>query len=508
MRLRFGVTVPRTPVCPDHVPPFRAFADAYFGRNSLDPTSSIQSLALWHGSRGLSGKSFMLSLLAIVNAENHGADVNLLGGSLAQSLNIHEHVGNMLDYEEAPAEMIEERTNTRIAYSNGAKIRPLTASQKTVRGPHPPRLLLDEIDEMELKILDAALGQPMPQKNYLNRIIKPYTVMCSTWQNPRGTFTEIKRRAEERGIPTYTWCFLESANPRDGWLTNEAIEEKRASISKRMWEVEYELNEPSGGDAAFDVEKVDATFCLPHLPDPEDPEAGGYLRGKTEKDFEEFVYEEPIRGAEYAVSADWGKQRDYTVIGVGRVDVFPFRLVYYMRVNRRPYPTMIGYYNKVLRRYDAEAIHDGTGGGDVVSDYVDDKAIPFIMSGEKRDAMLTEYVSDLERGQWQIPKIPSAYTAHKYAQYGDLFARRSAIMKEAGTETAKDYHLPDEVCMMGLLNHLVRHRAPMVAPPSGLDSQPEVQTALQKQLDPPPIGRRMGEVQIVSERFDDYSLGV
>lgn len=512
IRLRFGVIVPRTPVCPDHIPPFRAFADAYFGRNSLNPQAKIQSLALWHGSRGLSGKSFMLSLLAIVNAELHGVDVNLLGGSLSQSLNIHEHVGMMLDYVHAPDYMIVERTNTKITYTNKARIRPLTASQKTVRGPHPPRLLLDEIDEMELAVLDAALGQPMRQRNYLRKIIAPYTVMCSTWQNPQGTFTEVRRRAEEQGIPVYQWCFLESANPKDGWLTQEAIEEKRATIPKQMWETEYELNEPSIGNRAFDTPSVDRAFSLSHLPehlDPDDPETplvGGYLRGKEARDFEEFTYENPLRGGEYVVAADWAKERDYTVIGVGRIDVWPFRLVYYMKVNRRPYPQMVGFFNKVINRYHAAAIHDSTGVGVAVDDYVDESAVGFTMTGEKRSGMLTEYVSAIEHDEWVFPRIPSIYIAHKYAQVGDLYSQRT-----------KEFHLPDEVAMMGLMHHMARNRVPLVGPPD-LVRPAEAQTKHERQVDPPrrkgnmlaapsDEPRRVGDVVKVGESAGAYSLG-
>ncbi len=494
VRLRFGVAVPRTPVCPDHVPPFRAFADAFFGRNSIDPDSPVKSLALWHGSRGLSGKSFMLSLLAVVIAELLGADVNLLGGSLAQSVNIHEHVGLALDYEEAPDYMIVDRTNTKITYTNGARIRPLTASQRTVRGPHPPRLLLDEIDEMELAILDAALGQPLPQRNWLRRIIKPYTVMCSTWQNPQGTFTEIKRRTEERRIPVYQWCFLESANPVDGWLTQEAIDEKRASIPKQMWETEYELNEPSIGNRAFDTPSVDRMYSLPHTPDPENPDAGGYIRGKEMKDFEEFVYENPLRGAEYVAAADWAKEKDYTVITVGRVDVKPFRVVYYMKVNRRPYPQMVGFFNKAVERYRAKAIHDSTGVGVMVDDYVNSNVQGFTMTGEKRDAMLTEYVSAVENDVWRMPRIPSSYIAHKYAQVGDLYSRKEG------------FHLPDEVCSAALMHHLVRTRVKIAGPPDMKRS--EEPTAMQKQLDAPPSHRRVGDVVQRQEFSDAYSLGV
>src|SRR6266702_480241 len=197
----WGVTIPRQKVCLDHVAPFTAFADAYFGRNSINPDSPIRDIALWHGSRGLSGKSFMLAILGLTKAVLLGNDVNLLGGSFEQSKNIHLHMRNAWDWDNAPTFMVKKDGATEVILTNKATIHPLTASQKTVRGPHPPFLLLDEIDEMELAILDAALGQPFPQKNYLGEIVKPYAVMCSTWQNPMGTFTEVKRRAEEQNYP-------------------------------------------------------------------------------------------------------------------------------------------------------------------------------------------------------------------------------------------------------------------------------------------------------------------
>lgn len=475
---RFGFAIPRWPVCPDHVSPFHAFSDAFFCRNTINPESPVQSLALWHGSRGLSGKSFMLSLLAVAQAELLGADVNLLGGSLAQSMNIHEHVQMALEAETAPEYMVKTNTNTRIEYTNDATVRPLTASQKTVRGPHPPRLLLDEIDEMELKILDAALGQPMRQRNWQGEWIEAYTVMCSTWQNSQGTFTEVKRRAEERDIPVYTWCFRESANPYDGWLTQTTIEEKRQSIPTQMWLTEYELNEPSGENRAIDTDAVDRAFSLQFDPDP-DTGKGGYLTKRESKDFEEYCFEQPVRGAEYVAGADWAKERDYTVIAIGRVDVVPFKLVYYMRVNRRPYPQMIGWFNQAIAKYGATASHDATGLGNVVNDYTDIRADAFSMTGDKRDAMLTEFVSAIENDEWRFPKIKSAYIAHKYAQVGDFYSRKEA------------YHLPDECCAFALMHHQARIRVPLVAP--GMVPKDGSQTALQAILDMPD-NRREGDV--------------
>ena len=430
----WGVTIPRTRVCPGHVAPFECFADAYFNRDG--------SITLWHGSRGLSGKSFMLSALGLTKAFLLGADTNLLGGSLAQSANVHEAMRAAMDSPNAPRYMVETESQQLIKLTNKARIRPLTASQKTVRGPHPPFLLLDEIDEMDENILNAALGQPMPQMNYLGQENKPYTVLCSTWQNSDGTFAHKKREFEEKGLPIKTWCYRESANPVDGWLSEETIANKKREIPAEMWRVEYELGEPSIGNRAFDSDAIESTFAAPMEP----------IKRQESKDYEEFTFAEYDRNGQYVAGADWAKEQDFTVISVIRVDKHPYTMVYWLRLKRRPYPIMIGMFNEAIQKYNAQAIHDSTGLGNVVGDYLDSRARGFTMTGEKRAAMLSRYVSAVERGDFLLPKIPTAYLAHKYARYGDLY------------ENTKDYHLPDEVCALALANYHAHKNGLAVAP--------------------------------------------
>jgi hypothetical protein len=378
--------------------------------------------------------------------------------------------------------MLDKDANTEVLLTNKAKIRPLTASQRTVRGPHPPFLLLDEIDEMDLEILDAALGQPLPQKNYLGQINHPYTVMCSTWQNPQGTFTEIRRRADEQGIPVYQWCYRESANEVDGWLTQESIAEKRAAIPKIMWETEYELNEPAIGSRAFDPEAVERSFSIPFEP----------IEQKEKKDFEEFRFEKCERDGKYVAGADWAKEQDYTVIAVGRVDVTPHRLVYYARFNRLPYPIMIDYFNKAINDYDANPIHDGTGLGNVIQDHLDERARPFLMIGDKRARMLSEYVNAIESDKWRFPKIKSAYVETKYCQVGDLYSGHT-----------KDFHLPDSVCAFALMEYQARRFAPMIGP-EVLMRDPANQNRYSKVFERP----REGDVERKSEAPSNWELTV
>lgn len=193
----WGVHIPQHKVCAEHVAPFDWFADAFFARTPI-------AIAL--GSRGLSGKSYAMAALGLTQAVVLGSDVNLLGGSMAQSQNLHEHMRRSWNSPGAPNYMVTDSTMTAIKFTNGAVIHPLTASQKTVRGPHPARICLDEVDEMDYEILQSALGQPMPQKNWLGVQIPAATSMTSTLQYADGSMAKELRRVKELGLPTYSWC--------------------------------------------------------------------------------------------------------------------------------------------------------------------------------------------------------------------------------------------------------------------------------------------------------------
>jgi len=478
----WGHRIPRTKVCPDHDAPFDAFATAYFSR---------EPQILIHGSRGLAGKSRTLSILGLTKAAIMGADVNILGGSLNQSNNIHQTMRDAWDSEHAPRYLVQDDSMTLIKLRNGAKIRPLTASQKTVRGPHPPFLLLDEIDEMDQLILDAALGQPMEQKNWRGEWIKPNTTMSSTWQYADKTFAEMYRRHQEEEMPIFTWCYRETSNPVDGWLRPEFIEEKKRQIPAEMWRVEYELGEPSIGNRAFDSEKVEETFSYP-APTEE-------TTVKKAKDFEQYRFEEYKIDQDYVIAADWAKEQDFTVITVWKCTRLPMEMVYCVRMRRRPYPVMIEYFNRIMRKYNAEAIHDGTGLGNVVQDYLDVRARGFLMTGAKRDNMLTEYVNAVENDKVRAPRIETVYKAHLYCSVDDLYSR------------SKEFHLPDEVCSAALAWNLVSKRAIAVEPvvlPNNQDPNWMAKEMETNRNNDRKSEWTIGQVHKKSDEFDEYSLMV
>jgi hypothetical protein len=408
----FGVHIPDVQVCQDHATPWRAFADAYFAKSSV---------SVWKASRGFGGKSFLLAMLGLTEAVTLKANVNILGGSGEQSERVHEYTQQHWIYQNAPRQVLTSdpsKRETRLVWGN--HVRCLMASQRSVRGPHPQRLRLDEIDEMDLTILDAAMGQPMSGDG-----VRAQTVMSSTHQYSSGTMSKVLRRAADKGWPVYTWCYKEAMEPH-GWLTSTDVEEKRNDVTSVMWDVEYELQEPNPESRAISVDAVKAMF---------DPRLGQYDGANGEA----IEVESPVKLARYATGADWARKKDWTIIITYRTDVNPSRLVAFERCGRLPWPVMVGKFNDRLARYRGKGAHDATGIGDVVDGFLDAKADPVLMVGRQRSDLLSNYIAAVERGEYVAPMIRFMEAEHRLAGVEDVYGPK---------------HLPDTIAAGALEHHV------------------------------------------------------
>ena len=243
--LLFGLKVSSTAVCPKHEAPLDAAWATY---------SAESPVVVWKASRGLGGKTTLLGHLSLLELLD-GMNVNVLGGSSQQSQRVHDIERDAWNYRivqngqeySSPLKsfLSSEPTSYRTVTKYNNMLIALAASSKSVRGPHPHRLRMDEVDEMELPILDAAMGQAMSSMSKLGKYGKAQTTLSSTHQYPRGTMTEILNRANEQGWPIYEWCYRETHIDNNGWLTEEELNDKKASVTELMWRVEYDLQEPS-----------------------------------------------------------------------------------------------------------------------------------------------------------------------------------------------------------------------------------------------------------------------
>lgn len=438
----WGVELPRVSVCAEHVSPFEAVANAYFARDD--------NFAVWYASRG-SGKSLALAVLGLTKAFVRDIDVTILGGSMTQSLNVREHMSKLMANTNAPLYAVEKDQATLIQMHSGKAIKPLPASQTTVRGPHPPLTLLDEVDEMEQAIYDAALGQAMEQENIHGQRVQEYTVASSTWQNPEGTFTKVIEDARDKGQKIYSWCWRELLQPH-GWMTQRFIDGKRRTVSAQMWHTEYELNEPSAGSRAIDLDKIEQYFLRPALYG-----ATVHELHRGNGDHDEYTWATYVDGGIYAVGADWAKEKDKTVIAVMRYDREPRRLVKLIRVNKRPWPEMIAMFNKAQSDYHAVASHDKTGLGSVVNDYLteSDTTNGFVMVGRPRTQMLLDYITAFEHGAYELPLIPE-HKEQTGIPINPLYrAHRSTTVADVYAPGKWDSHLPDDVAAMALAHRAI-----------------------------------------------------
>jgi len=418
----FGILIPDKVIREGHSSPWRALCDSFFARHRV---------TVWLASRSFGGKSFTLAALGLAEATALKADVNILGGSGKQSQQVHDYMAAAWRYLNAPHQLLSDeplKMGTRLAWGNS--IQALMASQTSVRGPHVQRLRLDEADEMDIKILDAALGQTMSKEG-----IEAQTTISSTHHNADGTFTEVLRRAQEKGWPVYEWSYLESMEPH-GWLPPAEVEAKRGELTEAMWDVEFDLQQPSPESRAIAPDKAAAMFRR------ELGEFDGALG-------EYIEIEPPVPGGKYAHGADWARKAHFTVILTLRYDVRPSRVVAFERTGRLPWPQMVARFDSRIRRYGGGAMHDGTGLGDVVDSYLECDAESFMMVGRARADLLSEYIAGIEGGSIEAPLIRFMEGEHKYASVDDVYGGG---------------HLPDSIAA-GALTWRAAFGLPRPAPP-------------------------------------------
>lgn len=397
----FGVRIPEVRVCARHQSPWDFFRDVYF-------STSERSVFVLKGSRGLAGKSYLMALLGTVIATTLRGDVTILGGSSQQSDRVHGAMAKFWAAPNAPRELVEQTTTTKTTFKGAHTIEALTASQRSVRGPHPLLLILDEVDEMEWKIFEASMGQTMDQHGYPGR-----TALGSTHQYADKTMSKILAMAAEKGWPVYEWCWRETCEPH-GWLTVQQVERKRREMTEEMWRVEVELGEPSIEGRAIATEKVERMFM------------GAEITALGAPEFPYAEFEPPVQGAHYVTGGDWGRTKDFVEIATLRDDVWPMRLVAYQRFRKRPAPYIIAQWEYQTSRYPGESAHDSTSlGGKIMHDLISpegqDTGVEGVtMVGRVRANLFTDYILGVEHEEVVSPRIVLLYNQHKFVTNDDL----------------------------------------------------------------------------------------
>ena len=181
----------------EHIAPFDFFSDVLLGK--------VNDYLVWANRAG--SKTYLAGLTAwILSSFQNRRETKILGGSGEQSEKAYKAMNSVWDITHLRNRYLEkEPMITKTLWKNGSEVSILTASQKSVRGPHPQILLLDEIDEMEKDIYEAAIQQPQTKYG-----IESSTGKLSTNHHYGGTMDmAIEKAKASPYTKIYKWCIWE-----------------------------------------------------------------------------------------------------------------------------------------------------------------------------------------------------------------------------------------------------------------------------------------------------------
>ncbi len=197
LREVLGVKIPNSRLCnnPTHLPPFRLLSDLFLAK-----VHNAVGLANRSGS-----KSFSAGILTFLRSIFPQSSTRLLGGSVDQSDKSYQAFADCWEISGlGPQQLNGEVQQKKTRLKNKATVEILTASEKSVRGPHQENLILDEIDVMEERIFNAALSQPQSKGG-----IKASTLILSTRHVAGGLMEQVIEDHKAMGLSLYVWCIWE-----------------------------------------------------------------------------------------------------------------------------------------------------------------------------------------------------------------------------------------------------------------------------------------------------------
>ena len=181
----------------EHVPQFKPVADVL--------TEAVTYYLIWGCRSG--SKTFLFGGLNswVKSCSKPNYETKLLGGSKDQSLLSYKAMKRFRDETDSDNSRLDgDILQSRVTFLNKSEVSILTASMTSVRGPHPQALLLDEVDEIDGDVYDAALSQPMENFGH-----KDVLGMFSTNHNVMGQMDKALANAKEHGHAIYKYCVWE-----------------------------------------------------------------------------------------------------------------------------------------------------------------------------------------------------------------------------------------------------------------------------------------------------------
>lgn len=191
-----------------HVAPIDIIARIFFGNNP--------DCVIWGNRSG--GKSYMAGVITwLRSALMPHCGTRILAGSGDQAKKSYKAIGDYWQLSGMQEQLLEgEPLMSETRYKNKSHVEILTCSQKSVRGPHQQNLIVDEVEEVDPDVYEAALSQPQAAHG-----ISSSTIVMSTMHKRYGPMAEMLRE-ERRGLELFKFCIWETVGPCRPTYTDSA----------------------------------------------------------------------------------------------------------------------------------------------------------------------------------------------------------------------------------------------------------------------------------------------
>ena len=191
-----GKIIPYVPICEGHDAPAEFIIHILYGEGG------VIAIACRSGS-----KTTQVGIGVGMLGYHLGAQSTVLGGSEQQSKAAYDEFTSFLYHgfiSSVRGNILAEETR----FENGGSVKLLTQSTRSVRSPHVPIVVLDELDEFKSKILKPAKFIAQSSENVARMLIEsstrhiPMGLMAQEWEQHKGK--------------KLIWCILEVMAPCTG----------------------------------------------------------------------------------------------------------------------------------------------------------------------------------------------------------------------------------------------------------------------------------------------------
>ncbi len=278
----------------------------------------------------------------------------------------------------ALVDKVRETPFPTIRFKHGSEIVVRTAAREGIylRGHKFHRVIVDEADYLSERIIDEVIRMTLAD-------VGGQLVLISTPRARRGlVYRELQRGlAGDPQVYAQTGSTFENPN-----VDHAYIEGLRERMTQSAWMREVEGIYADDDAAVFRWEDIQAAYegadwALPIEPDTK---------------------------RRWVCGADLAKSEDWTVITVLDATTKPYRLAYFERFQRVPWPAVEARLRAVAGRYGLrpnEMVIDATGVGAAVLDAVRDIATGYVFTARSKVDLISGLQLALERRHLRFPFI-------------------------------------------------------------------------------------------------------